>query len=388
MAYQSVSGLWVPKWPEAGTPVQMSISGSTLNGDEHELQIIGKVQLSTGTGTSKTFDNTSTLEWLSGTITFVDDGANDPTFRVGVKQASSIDKATGVPVRATVGAAAFDVYGDYVGGTDTISANAWQSKAMSSGSLSIAHGDDLAICFHLDKPGAAAQSVTPRWHNPQGSTDPMMAPAITLYNGSTYSLVAHGGPIAVLEFSDGTVGWIDGSFILTGSAVTPGNLATWARANILNFPYDVKIDGIITCGAFNADMYVRVWSTPLGTPSVVQSYTWDKDFQGGTGNRILQMPLDPPIQLTANTDYAFGVEGTASITNNLPYQWDVADTKHHVVNGWDDGIYAVSSTGGAGAFTSVNSGLRRYAIFARVCAIDIPTGGGGLAANPIRGFVS
>lgn len=383
MAWQRISGLWVPGWPEASTPHGPAFGGATMNGDEHELQFIGHVVLEAGSG-SKTFDTSCFLEWATGAITFADDGSNDPRLRVGVKQASSIDLTT-APARATVGAAAFDVYGDYVGGTDTISANAWQRKAMSSGSLSISHGDLLAISIHLDKPGAAAQSVTPRWQAQAATVDPLQFPLAMLYNGSTWSAQSHGGPVAVLEFADGSRGWLFGSSAFSSGTTTPGNMGTGARANTLIFPYGVKIDACLLVGQITADLDVCLWSDPFGSPAVLQSKTWDKDLYGGTINRFGEFFLGTPWELTANTLYAFGVDGSASASNNLPWFWTVDNVAHHQVGNWDDAIYAATSSGGTGVFTSLNSGRSRYAVHARICEIDIPTGGGTvIAGTPMR----
>ena len=111
------AGLYMPTLPNflSGTGVR-GVLDVVLDAHEEEFQVFANVTIAGG-GT-KTFGTAgSRLGWHVGVgpITF----ATGATLRVGVKQASKMDLvASASPARATLGAAAFDVATDLVGGVD------------------------------------------------------------------------------------------------------------------------------------------------------------------------------------------------------------------------------------------------------------------------------
>lgn len=386
MAYTTIpGGMWVPKLQNGyGTTNWAPTNTSLLDADEEELQFIGRVYLSGGSG-SKTFGTSgSQVCWLSsGPITFTDDGASDPTLRVGVKKESSIDATTGPQARATIGAAAFDVYDDLVGGTDTIAASTWRNDAMTAGTpFTVSHGDLIAICWHLDKPGAAAQAV--RF---SGLQTQMFFPTGTLVtSGPTYNPLY---PIScALKFDDGTYGWIDDNFIYSNAADFASIGNTNLYGNLVNLPFDCKVDAIglhfVPAGTTNID--VGFWSTPFGTPTPHTNGTLSIDPQiGGAGLRWSVFTLPTPTILTANTDYALAIKQNSA--SGITWVGQTVDnTDLWKSNGLDSGYYAISSTAGA-AFSQVNSGKSRAYFFLRISAIDFPAGGGLITHSGMTGGI-
>ncbi len=372
-------GVWVPRLDSGyitQSAAQTTTDAMTLDADEEEAQYIGRVHIHGG-ATGKTFGTSgSKVSWLSGgSITF----QSSATLRVGVKKAASVDATAGPSARATIGAAAFDVYDDLIGGTDTISSTTWRNDAMSAGTpFTVNDGDLIAVCFHLDIV-SAAQSVKIR---SQSTASVLVFPAATLVtSGPTYTgQTAY--PNIVLTFDDGTLGWLTGPVLsnVFSAATTIGN--TNIGANIFQFPFDVKIDAIATQILLNtntANFAYDIYSTPLGTPVQDYAVAEDANITGTvTGNRMYFHHMTSRYTMSANTAYAVGVRQTTANAVNLN-QYDVDVATYFRPNGMDENTYAALSTAGA-TFAAQNSGKRRFSIWVKVCAIDIPSGssGGGL----------
>jgi hypothetical protein len=378
VAYVDVpgEGWWCPRLDSgyiSQSPAQTTTDAMTLDADEEEAQYIGRIHLDGG-ATGKTFGTSgSKVGWLSGaSITF----QAAATLRVGVKKAASIDATTGPAARATIGAAAFDVYNDLIGGTDTISSTTWRNDAMSAGTpFTVNDGDLIAVCFHLDIV-SAAQSVKIRSQSTASAT---VFPVSTLVtSGPTYAAQT-AYPNIVLTFNDGTIGWLTGPVLsnVFTAATTIGN--TNIGANIFQFPFACKIDAIAAQMLLNtntANVAFDIYTTPLGTP--VQAYTQAEDANitaTVTGNRMYFHPMTSRFTMAANTAYAVGVRQTTANAVNLN-QYDVDVATYFRPNGMDENTYAVLSTAGA-TFAAQNSGKRRFSVWVKVCAIDIPAGGGG-----------
>lgn len=383
-------GLWVPKlWPgynySANSFPQDVHSSALMDADEEEYQYIGHVYLAAGGG-SKTFGTSgSAIGWNTYTpITFAGDSPNNPTFTVGVKKAASIDLTSGPPARATIGAAAFDVYKSLVGGTDTIATNTWYNTSMASGTpFTVNHGDMIAICFHLDKPGAAAQAVRLM----AGIAQMESFPASTAYTSGTYSN-AQIAPNAILTFDDGTIGWINGSWIRANTAGGFESIGdTNIYGNVFRLPFDAKVDAVgamlVPSGTTNFD--IGLWQTPTGTPTAMTSGTVSLDPQL-CNNRWHEVLLPAEIQLTANTDYFVAIKQNSATGITVLHQ-DVNSADHLQAIGLDSTCYAAKSTAGA-AVVAQNSGKRRCGHYVRLSQIDIPAGGGGLRMAGVGGLAT
>jgi hypothetical protein len=384
MALQTLvgAGLWLPTLPHGYnySNVNFAFDNLVLAADEDELQIIGTVHIDGGG--SKTFGTSgSKIDWLpGGSITF----AANSTLTVGVKKASTIDTANGPPARATIGAAAFDVSKALVGGTDTITAATWRSDAMAAGTpYTVTDGDMLAVCWHLDRT-AGSPSIIIRGAS-QNTT--MGLPCTTLVTaGPAYAGQAQSANV-ILTFDDGTLGWIDPSQIFSvieagTSTIGNGNIV----GNVFRVPYPCTLDmlaAIVVTGSAAANFALELYSTPLGTPSLVESIACDANVIYTTGsNRWHAKRFATPRTLLANTDYAIGLKQTTA-TAVTTLQYDVSAAAHFKPNGMGAECYAANSTAAA-TFAAQNSGKRRYLVWARVSALDdgASVGGGGLLRHP------
>jgi len=338
-----------------------------LDANEEEGQIIGDVHIDGG-GTKTFGGGSSALGWLPGaSIAF----AVGSTLTVGVKKAASVDTANGPAARATIGAAAFDVFATLVGGVDTITTTTWRNEAMVLGTpFSVADGDRVAICWHL-----ATVSGTPAVRVRLGTpTSQILYPATTLVTaGPTYTAVT-AFPNMMLIFSDGTLGWLSPTVPFSAATVDTGTIGiTNIFGNIVRFPFGVQINGlaaIVNPTASDANFALDVYSTPLGTPVQMASVTHDANvINVAGGTRYVSRRLPTAITLDANTDYAVGVRQTTATA--------VAASIHAVntatyfrAMGASEACYAVTSTAGA-TFASVSSGTRRHLIWVRVSAVEV-----------------
>jgi hypothetical protein len=368
-------GLWIPSMPLGILAANNSRTLSDtmlLDADLEEAQFIGSVKIDGGG--SKTFGTSgSALDWLPGaSITFT----TGATLRVGVKKASSISTSSGPVGRATTGTAAFDVYRDLVGGTDTITSTTWRSDAMNTGTpYTVTDGDDIALCFCLT-PAGGAPSVKIRCATDSGI---IMYPVHVLVtaSGATFTGQSVLSNI-IITFDDGTLGWIQPSSIFSVvDAATSAIGNTNIIGNIFNLPYTVEIDAIsaaITPTTNAANWAFDLYSTPLGTPSLVTSVAFDANTTGSTSVRMAFRELPTKQTLNANTDYAIGIRQTTA-TSVTSLQYDVSGSTHFKPNGLSEKTYGVTSTAGATFADALATKRRRYLVWAHVSAIDIPAGG-------------
>lgn len=378
IAIPGSSNWWVPR-PRlilGGVGAWVANDALTLDADEEEIQLIASVTIDGGG--SKTFGTSSTIGWLPGaSITF----ASGSTLRVGLKDSTKIDTGNGPAARATVGAAAFNVYKDLVGGTDTITSLTWRTDAMASGTpFTVADGDLVALCLHLDT-SSGTPSVKMRAALSQDG-QPFTFPVTTLVTtGGTVFTAAALLFNAIIVFDDGALGWlapsqVQSSFDVATSAIGNTNII----GNILNFPWTVQIDalGAVVNPSTNAANYgLCLYSTPLGTPSLIEEIAQDANIGSSAVNNLrgYVRRLTTPRELLANTDYLVGIkQNTATTVTAL--QYDVSTAVHFKPNGHGAELYAANSTAGA-TFAAQNSGRRRYSVYARISSIDIPSGGGG-----------
>jgi hypothetical protein len=382
MAFISVPKFWVPylMWgtgQSVDAPPAVA-DNMTLDADEEEAQWIGRVVLQAGTG-SKTFGTSgSGIRWLPGaSIAFDTAGGADPTLRVGVKKSTTIDATTGPPARATIGAAAFDVYDDLVGGTDTITSTTARTDNMSAGTpFTVTHGDLLAICFHLNATVIGSTLVKMR-----GTTGSLAFPAgVLVKSGPTYNAQSV-IPNAMLVFDDASFGWLDGSIITSAGPTTEAIGNTNIYGNVFRVPYRCKVDAIschiITGGTTN--LTVGLWSTPAGTPTLMTngSLSLDPHIFSVSSIRTHTHLLPELVTLEANTDYLVGCLQNSATSITIEH-FSVENVADMLPTGFDSTCYAAKSTAGAAvAAQGAAQGRRRAAFSVRVAEIETTAAGGG-----------
>lgn len=336
-----------------------------LDADEEEFQFIGRVSID-GHG-SKTFGTSgSAIGWLPGSpITF----ASGSQLRVGVKQASSISVTAGPAARATIGAAAFDVYKELIGGTDTISVGTWRVDSMASGTpFTVSNGDLLCVAFHLNtttgSPNISVRCVRPITQASQTAHTLVIA-------GPTYTAQRIYSPV-MLTFDDGTLGWLQFTYLVNESeAATAAFGQNFIAGNLINLPFPCKIDGVVVVVSTStnaADFAIQVWSNPLGaTPVLESSVAVDANNVSSTAARVYACPLPSPIEFARNTNYIVGIKQTTA-TGVTTIQTVVPSANSHLKPLGQPESTAYTSNNGA-TFSQVSS-TTRYKIAARISHLD------------------
>lgn len=185
-----------------------------------------------------------------------------------------LDAVNGPPTEPAESA---DVSGNYVQGTDTISANTWHDIPMETGTKTVAPGDFMAIVFDMQvRNGADSVQISVLNSGSIGSF-----PLTVHKTGGSWSTSNHIGN-AIIVFDDGAYGWIKGTVATTGGGLTAyNNTDTEDEYGNLIYP---KTDMLATGAWFTgilrngADAELVLYSDPLGTPTEIASLSLDHDW--------------------------------------------------------------------------------------------------------------
>jgi len=325
---------------------------NVLNAAGEELHFVGQVYLEGGSSSaSKTISSSGgKIWWYTGTTTtFADAGT---TLRIGIQDVSASSPSQGD--------ATFDVYGDLVGGTDTINTSTAYGTAMGAGTKTIAHGDLVAVVFDMVSRGGADDVRVKTFDHPSNvgtnrrPSVVLAAPTATRVNST---------PCALIEFDDGTLGWLYGSLYMNNASNLSFGVSTSVAdeyGNLFQVPVKVNMAGVTLntdTSAFTADYEILLYEDPLGTPSVLETITVDAsqlvttflpgvDMHMLTGDRLLQ----PGVV------YGVTIRPTTASTLTLYYN-DVSVSSHWKSSGLSgDNCYAIRRLDNTGAFSDYNSG--------------------------------
>jgi hypothetical protein len=375
-------GFWVPDTEFLAGGLIHSSANVTLDAANEACHFIGYVSLEGRTG-SKTISaaGSGKIHWSTGTsITFANGATN---LRIGIQ-----DVTTGVPAR---GDGTNDVYADLVGGTDTISTDAWMTTTMESGTKDITHGQLVCIALTMTA-RAGADSVLVRNASVAGQTATTVTqnmPQVTaVTSGPTYTAQT-GAPLCLIEFDDGTYGFIDGGLVLVPQGATPlwvgvsfdSDTTPDEYALVLQFPVPVTIDGVsvmLSPAASTSDFEIILYSDAEGTPSVVETLSMDANQAVAANTRRWVIPLTTPRALTANTKYAVAIRPTTTDNVSLAMM-DVNVAAHWAAHALGEDAYLGTRTNQTGAFSSTTT--RRPMIGVRISALDNGVGGGGMVVH-------
>jgi hypothetical protein len=368
MAYTNLGYGGMIPWPvKQDITSQMgnvSATNLTIDAANEVVYFVGQLQLPSGVS-SVTANTTTTIGFRLGGSTFAHAGGT--TLRVGIQD---VDASTGVPAR---GDGTFDVYADYVSGTDTLTQNAWNTITMETGSKTINNGQLIAVAFLLtardgaDSVAISASQVSASYARPVVSSD--------LGSGVTARLVIptiafnFNGTWATLSGADTHIGYTTGTFNSTSTGDERGNLFT--------LPVTAKCAGVYfrrLFAASSATCSVIIYSDPLGTPAAISgaTVTVDSDTLGSTGAGDGLVMFDSPIELTAGTEYAVVLKPGDS-TNWSHAYLDYADTNTVSLSLGGANFTWCQRTDYTGAFTETNT--RKMALHLVLSDIDIPSGG-------------
>lgn len=380
MTLQSFPNSWgTIIMPSAGFPGDYATtSNTTINAAGESLTFIGRCFLTTGPGTSKVISSAGgKIYFKTGTVTLADAGT---TLRVGIQDVAATGLEDGT----------FDVYGDYTSaGAPT--ANAINSKAMSSGTKTINHGDLIAISIELTTWITPDSIVLER--GPATPTSSM--PYVT--QDTTGTPVRNNQlPICTIEFDDGTMGWLGlNSFAHIAGPSSAFHLDSTPDEHALVFqiPFKVSCSGAIlslSALAVTDDFEIILYSDPLGTPVASRTVVVDADLLGTTSG-LFEVIWATPITLEANTNYAIGLRPTT--TNSITYERlsfgaGNGNLRKPTMLGTNWSLYTRS--GNTGAFGGQDlTVLPQFGIIISQFSDDAGAGGTVIAGTPmLRGMVN
>jgi len=376
---------WVPGFPYVGGVQLPTTADILMDADAEEVHNIGHVYWA-DRGSHTVSSAGGKIHWLPGaSIAFV----VVASLQIGIQD---VDAANGPPAR---GDGTFDVSATLVAGVDTISSTTALATAMGSGSKTIAHGALISVAFKLAVTSGTQAVRVRTWAAAQA----VAFPSTTLItSGPTYS-VQSAIPNIVIEADDGTRGIIYGTVPFSVSPTQQAyknNDTTKEYGNIFRFNTPIQIDGLFVCGiasASNANLSMVLYSDPSAAgagPTATATVAIDANTLGvisGSSPRWLWIPLASILTLAANTDYVVSLKPDAAVNIGLMYIDEQTGDMAALPLGAN--CYGVSrNTIGAGtAFSSINSGTRRFMIGVSVCGGDDGAGGGGGLAMPVSGRI-
>lgn len=358
MSFQNLpGGFGIPIMPGVhAAAVPSSGTGTvTLDAADEACVMLGHVV--TADGASHTIDTTgsSSLQWRTGTVIFA---SASTTVRIGL---AAVDTAAGPPGRAanTTNVINFDVYRDDVGAGGGITTTAWQTDVPTNGTKTIANGDLVAFAVQMRARGGTDTVVV---SIPAPGVGQHL-PGITSYVGAAYATVT-GQPNAVIVFNDGTLGWFYASEVWSAVSSRGYNVNTGTTdeyGQLYQFPFPVRISGIIAHVDPDADFELLLYTDPLGTPVARKTLAMDANVMASATGRRLIIPFGSPYDMPANTPFVVSMRPTTTTSCTLYYK-TFGDAAHRVTDPYGTSGYGVGRLNNTGAFSQLNSGLDHYYI--------------------------
>lgn len=368
MTLQSVPGQYAtPVGPNLlGISITNPASiGTTLDAANEACDFIGRIYWADG-GNHTVSSAGGKIEWRSAAVTFANAGT---TVVVGIGTV-----AGGPPPRATNVADLIttSVSASLTGGGGGITANAWQTSTMSTGSMAINHLAKVAVSVQMTARGGADSVIVT---TSSGAVN--HAPQVTTFTGGVYTALAS-SPNAVITADDGTIGWFYASEVF--SAITARTFNSGSSPNeygqLFNLPFPYTIRGVYGWVDPDNDFDAVVYSAPLsGSPVAQLTASFPATEMASNTPRRFEETFPSTYDVARNTDIVVGFKPGAS--NISAYYKTLGNAAHRAADIWGTSGYGVSRSGGAGAFANANSGLDHYYIGLLISRWDDAAGGGG-----------
>lgn len=360
-------GILMPP-PQYGMTMGPSFANVVFDATGDKVSMIGRVWFSDRTGTK----DIRRIQFRWGAVTKA--GGSGITLSL-----QDVDAANGPVIRPdgtpdqTVAIAAADV-----------TADTWHRSNALSADRTVNYGDLIAVVWEFDGGGRlgadsyalACPTLTSSALFPINNQG-----AVVNFNGATWALSTALMNI-VLEFSDGSYGILQGAMAASAfnshahnSGSTPDE---YAMKITPSFELDIDGMGAVTSASAggNYDLVFYSGTTAEATVNI------DQNQLINSGARSVSIPI-PLENLSASSDYYVAVKPTGG-TNVTVYSFDVNDVAFLDLFGPFGSNMTYATRTDAGAWTETTT--RR--LFAWVQLAGVPSAsGGGLAANPIRGFI-
>lgn len=333
----------------------------TVNAANEYNGIVGQVSLAAGSGskTCSTGGSVCKIYWETGAVTWANAGTN---VSVGIQDVGADGFGDGT----------FDVRADLVPGTETITASTSIVTSMETGSKTIAQNDLVAVVVRMTALGGADSIVVAS----QGRL-----PVTYASQGFPYGVRSTGTPAKnldaakiVIQFDDGTFGWITASPDISFNQGVPTTLSFNSGSTpdeyawVFSLPFSCGLgaigfylDAVETTDLFELILYTN----PLSSPSIPSNgtITGDPDLftaNGRGGNVVSRFPSNTIHRLTADTTYAIALRPTTVNSFTMFYLLRIANaiSANNAAQPFNNTFGLYARTDQTGAFATVDSDLR------------------------------
>jgi uncharacterized repeat protein (TIGR02059 family) len=344
--------------PSMVTAITNGIQNSTYTMDavNEKVAFLGNIYIDGRPASAKTISaaGSGKIHFLPGTVTFNDTLTTPTNIRVGIQDLDDTTGGSGAGVGGTPDGTS-DVYADLVAGTDTITSATWKTATMTTGTKDITHGQKIAVVIEMTARGA-------------NNTDSVTVAALAAAAASCWPQVQHytasyvrqtSVPICVIEFNDGTLG-----YILGGSVHSAINVVTYNTGStpdeygiIFQLPFQSTAISLWFVGrpstnAANGELIL--YSDPLGTPVAEATLTLDaNNFNLSDGSRLNEFTLPTAKTLAANTNYAVAYRPTTA-TSVIAQTWSLASADYRKFLAGTN-VSRATRTDNSGAFTATTT---------------------------------
>lgn len=335
------AGFGLPIGPMGGLLYYSPPASTSVDAAGESCAAIGRIKLSSGPGTTKTFSAAGGARIgvvQQTTITWANGASN---LRVGIQ---GVNATTGVEDGT------WSTYGDLTGGTGGLAIETLSDIPMTSGSVSISHDDLISVVFELTARGGA-DALRPQRNGP-----PTTFPYSTLDTGSGPVKSSAGVFCFELLFDDGTIGYLT-EFTLP---IVFKNQSYNDSSTPDEYGFAFKLPFTCTTNALfgmigeldpSEPGELILYSNPFGTPVVEASVSLDSVYSGfiASDAGFYTLPITE-FQLLANTPYAVSYRPTN--TANRTIQLRTIKSTWKQFNFFGDNFWGVTRTDNTGAFAS------------------------------------
>ena len=366
-------------WPirEVSTG-SLTNTNATMDAATEKVAHLGRLHIDGIPAGTKTL-STGTIKWACTSATFAN-GAT--TIDIGLQGV-----ATGAgPIAQPDGT--FTVKKTETGGSGIATGSV--TTTMNSGTVSLSHGDLVAVVWDMTARGGADSVLV-------GCTSPSFDNAGTVGFPTTNAYVAGAWqtgtalgsnkiPNVLITFDDGTLGWISGSFPSVNYAASTTTVFKSADTPneygmLFQVPWDCEVDAIvggIRVTDANSDYTLKLYSDPTGTPTLLTGGSvtcLGETFGTATLTGRVTAPFASRIALSKGTNYGVTVLATGS-SNTGVLTSAIYTTGARVA--YDNANMAkITRSGSSGAFTAESPALTIYHLGVRICSVHDTSSSGG-----------
>ena len=334
-----------------------------------------------GTGKVLSAAGGGSITFRTGTVTFAAVGPAS-TLDVGLQDLTA--SPSGLKAEPDGN---YDVKATLTSGVDTIGSNAWKTAVMTSGTKTLSHGDLIGIVMDLTA-RSSSDSVT--WTTISAL---MNRPASNVYLAGAWGIGPQADlPLAYITFDDGTLGVLYSAdyaaFGVAAAETFQDSTNPDERGLLLQVPWNCKAEGArFYCnnsGVSTNDFELRIFSDPLGTPSLLTSVV----IEGGqinNQNNAISISFPAKVDFARNTDYCMVLKATGG--NIVLDAMALPDTNLRKFLSGGTTLKKVTRNNGSGAFTAESPAVTIYNMKLLLNDFEDAPGGGSGGAH-FSGFIA